>query len=50
MYIGILILGLFLFIGWFEVGVDVLGLDVMWFMYITSIIATIGFSIMESKR
>jgi hypothetical protein len=50
LYVGLLILGLFLFIGWFQVGISVLGMDVMWFMYIVSVIATVGFAVMESKR
>jgi len=50
LYLGLFVLGIFVFIGWFAVGVEVLGIDVMWFMYIITIVAAVGFAVKDEQR
>ena len=50
MYVGLFILGFFVFIGWFATGVEVFGIDSMWFIYIVTVIASVGFALQDSQR
>jgi len=49
-FVGLFVLGIFVYTGWFVAGIEIFGIDILVFIYILSVVAMLGFAIQGSKR